>query len=221
MIECTDKNIYYKRHRKGKFKRCFSIFLAFLIVFSIFFYYKRTVVRVVSGICGDYAYSYSTKAVNIAVLNTLQDGIKYTDLISIKENANGDIVLLTANSYKINLLSREIVEKTQSNLAEMLNSGIPIPLLSFFGFQILSGYGKIVQLKTCSVSGVNCQFFSEFTSVGINQTLHSIYINVTAEVKINLTLHKEVVALNTEVLISESVLVGKVPEIYFGSKLFS
>lgn len=221
MIECTEKNIWYKKHRKGKFKRCFSIFLAFLIVFGVIFYYQKVVVNQIFKICSDYAYSFSTESVNQAVLSSLSNGVKYTDLVSVKENNNGDIVLMTSNSYKINLLSREIIRDTSGNLTQKLNEGIPIPILTFFGFQVLSGYGKDVKVKTCSVSAVKCEFFSKFISVGINQTLHSIYIKVISDIKVSVPLNNKTITCETEVLISETVLVGKVPEIYLNGKLFS
>lgn len=56
---------------------------------------------------------------------------------------------------------------------------------------------------------------SEFTSQGINQTLHRIYLNVKCRVNI-LTpfqdLEKEII---NQVLLAENVIVGRIPNTYY------
>ena len=127
---------------------------------------------------------------------------------------------MTANSHKINLINKEVCETTAKVLKKKLQNGIPVPILAFSGIDILSGYGNNVYIKTISISSVTSEFDSNFNSIGINQTLHSIYINVLSEVKIEIPLKTYQTTLKTSVLISETVLVGKVPEIYLNGKLF-
>lgn len=221
MIECTDKYIYYKKHRKRRFKRCFSVFLALILFFAGFIYYKSVVCKQIFKVCGDYAYAFSTQSVNKALLDSLEGGVKYSDIVEVQKNNQGEIQLMTTNAVKVNTLSRQIATETSNNLSSRLNEGIPIPILTFFGLTILSGYGTNVNLKTCSVTGVRCEFFSKFISVGINQTLHSIYIRVISSVDIEVPFNNKKVVCETEVLLSEAVLVGKVPSIYLGGQLFS
>ena len=59
---------------------------------------------------------------------------------------------------------------------------------------------------------------------GINQTRHKIFLNVAAAVELIMPTSASVVQTEAEVLVCESLLVGKVPEIYldfgnFGGKL--
>ena len=65
-----------------------------------------------------------------------------------------------------------------------------------------------------------CNFESEFTSVGINQTLHSIYVCVNIESIINIPFNSSSITHNSKVLLSETILVGKVPELYLNGKIF-
>ena len=92
--------------------------------------------------------------------------------------------------------------------------------MAFTGIDLLSGIGQRVYFKTINVTSVICQFNSTFNSVGINQTLHSIYIDVICEVNMNIPLSSIKKTCTTQVLISEAVLVGKVPEIYLNGKIF-
>ena len=66
-----------------------------------------------------------------------------------------------------------------------------------------------------------CDFSSKFTAVGINQTLHSIYVDVISEIDLNVPFNNHKVECKTSVLISETVLIGKVPDIYLKEGLFS
>lgn len=221
MIDCSEEYIWYKKRRVKAPKRLFAFFLVFIIVVSVCLFYKFVVSEKIFKICVDYARSYCTMSVNESVLLNLSDGVQYSDLISIEKNNNGDIIMMSANSYKVNLLSRKIVEKTQEELDKKLKEGIPVPILAFLGIDMISGYGKTIKHKSLFVSTVQCGFNSEFQSVGINQTLHSIYVTITTTVKMQTGFIERFEEIVTPVLISETVLVGAVPEIYLNGKLFS
>mgnify|MGYP003298022672 CR=1 FL=1 len=59
-------------------------------------------------ISSSYAYSYSAKCANESVSKSLNVNIRYSDLITIEKNNDGDIVLITTNSHKINLIGRSM-----------------------------------------------------------------------------------------------------------------
>ncbi len=221
MIEATSENIWYrKRKRRFKFKRLFSFLLIIAIFVGAYFYYDKAISEQIINICIDYSYSYGTDAVNKAVLNSLSDKVKYDDLIKVDKNESGDIVLMSTNSYKINLINKEIAENTKALLESKLDEGTPVPLFAFTGISLLAGYGNPVTIKTLSVSSVVCEFDSKFESVGINQTLHSIYVVVNSKVLMEMPFRREEIECQTQVMICEAVLVGKVPQTYLGGGLF-
>lgn len=56
---------------------------------------------------------------------------------------------------------------------------------------------------------------SEFSSAGINQTLHRIYIEINCHVGI-LTVYKNADEdISTQVLLAEAVIVGNIPDSYY------
>ena len=62
---------------------------------------------------------------------------------------------------------------------------------------------------------VNSEIDSEFTSVGINQTLHRIYLNLDCSIGI-LTPFKPIhQKVSSKVLLTETVIVGEVPSTYY------
>ncbi len=221
MIEVHDCNVWYKKKkRRFKGKRVITFFIVCLIIVGLVIYYKNCITEQVLRICGDYSEVCATESINKAVLTTLKDQVKYSDLINVEKNSNGDVTYMSANSYKINSISRSISEKALKNLKSTLELGAPVPILSFTGIGIISGYGKTINYKAVYVSNVVCSFKSKFISMGINQTLHSIYIDVSADIKLEMPLQKKEKTNVSSVLVSEAIIVGKVPEIYLNGKLF-
>ena len=221
MIECTESNIYYKKRKRKRIKRKFlAFFLIFIILFSCFFYYNKVIYNNLYKINSAYAYKCCTLTVNEVILFSLLDGVKYTDIISVEKNDNGDVSLITANTYKINLISQEIAQNSASALENKLDIGTPISILAFSGIGAISGFGREVYIKTLNVSSVVCKYNSKFTSMGINQTLHSIYVDVVCLVDINLPLKNDRAECVVPILLSETVLVGKVPETVINGNLF-
>lgn len=220
MIECTDKCIWYKKHRKKRFKRCFAILLVVITVFSLFLYYKNTVSNLIISVCDDYTYTYCTESVNQAVLKSLSNDLIYTDLVFVEKNDSGDIAIMSVNALKVNAIARDLVRSTANLLNEKVSKGVPVPMLAFFGIDVLSGYGNKINIKTITITNVICEFSSKFSSVGINQTLHSIYVDIKSEYVIELPFNKKNNNCVTSILISEAVLVGKVPDLYLNNGLF-
>lgn len=221
MIEYCNENIWYKKRRK---KRTFKSYLSFVIISaiftSLFFYYKNVITTNIVNICYNYSYSYVTESVNKSISLSLNNSVNYNDLIYVEKDSVGEIVLLSANSYKINKLSKEIALSSEQILKEKISEGIPIPILAFSGINLISGMGREITYKSISISSVECKFDSDFESVGINQTLHSIYINVVSKVNINFPLNSQDILIKTPVLVCEAVLVGKIPNVYLNGNIF-
>lgn len=219
MIECTSEYIY-KKKRKVKGKKLIAFFLTLIIALGVVLYYKYFISSELYKLSFSYAYSYCTESVNDAIIDSLNDKIKYSDLIKIEKNNAGDIVLITANSYKVNLISREITQLSANNVKNKLSGGVPVPSLAFTGIGLIAGLGVKINIKMLNVSSVYCDFDSSFMSVGINQTLHKIYAKITSEVKINVPLNERTEIFETSVLLTEAVLVGEVPDVYLNGKIF-
>ncbi len=219
MIECSNELLYYKRKNcKINFKRFFSIFIVFLMFLGGFIYYKKVTTPLVERLCFDKVKAISVKSVNNSIIKTISTNVTYDDLVYIEKNNNGDISFIQANSKKINDISRKIVIETEKTLNENLKNGVKIPFLAFTGLSFLSGFGREINLKILSVESVDVKFNSEFVSSGINQTLHKISVEIISDISLSFPSYRDNEQFSTSVLISEAILVGKVPEIYLSGK---
>lgn len=81
----------------------------------------------------------------------------------------------------------------------------------------LAGKGPDINLKVVPVGSVTAQLCSEFKAAGINQTNHRIYLKLSANVSIIVPGSNNVVNTVTEVMIIDSIIVGKIPDTYLNS----
>ncbi len=207
-----------KKRRKKKFLLLLLSILLALLLLLVFL--QRNVTRLLISISEATMRASTTVAVNDAVYYTLSDELRYSDLVTVLRNEAGEIVSFSANPLKINKIARDTASISQSNLKNLSLNGIPVPLGALTGIEALAGLGPNIHFRIIPVSSVSCGFSSLFESVGINQTKHSIYLNVVADISIVMPSRTENFAVTTQILVGESVIVGKVPDTFLQSDIF-
>lgn len=212
-------NAKNKLYMPLKFK--IGIFFCFvlLIVVCIFAYLNKIVNPVIIESSSAKTRSLSQKAVEEAIYETLQDSqvAIYDSLIMINRDENGDVTYISTNSLQINMLARELAKSAQQKLEEMGAKGVNIPLGTFTGMPIFVGRGPNINIKMLPIGSINCKFKSEFINAGINQTNHKIYLTVTSKVSVILPTANQNVETTTQIMIAESIIVGKIPQTYLQS----
>ncbi len=209
----------FKKRRRAK-KWFFLLLLILAACILLFIHVQSNVTRVLLSISEATMRASTTVAVNDAVYYTLSDEMRYEDLVTIGRNEKGEIVSVAANPLKINKIARDTASISQSNLKNLSLNGIPVPLGALTGIEAFAGLGPDIHFHIIPVSSVSCDFSSTFESVGINQTKHSIFLNVIADISIVMPSRTENFAVATEILVGESVIVGTVPDAYLQSDIF-
>lgn len=206
--------------KNKKFKR-FKILIIFICLLSIatLIYFQRNVTRVLISISEATIRSITTVAVNDAIYYTLNDAIRYEDLIQIERDADGNVTSITTDSLKINRIARDTAYLSQENLTKMSAEGIMVPIGALTGVEALAGFGKKINIKIIPISNVECRFVTKFLQAGINQTLHSLYLEIVSDISIILPSKSTNLASTIEVLICESVITGKIPDTYLQASL--
>ncbi len=207
------------RSRTNRIVRRAVLFAGVLLVIGLLVALYCSVTGIMLSVIEETMRARTAAAVNEAVFETLADGTRYEDLVTVERDAQGEIRAIFANSYEVNRIARDTAYLSQKKLQAMGEEGIAIPLGAFSGIEALSGFGPAVTIRLIPVAVVTCGFVSEFAEAGINQTRHSLLLEVTAEISVALPGRKEIFSTTSEVLVAESVLVGEVPEIYFGGRL--
>lgn len=163
-------------------------------------------------------FSLSTSAVSDAIYDVLEEeNITYDDLVNVEYNNDGDISLITLETIRLNMIARRFYQVAQVYLDNMGEQGIDVALGTFTGLPFLNGIGPKINLKLISIGAMTSTFENKFLSAGINQTNHSIFIRLYASVSMILPCYEKKIDSVTEMLIAESVLIGKVPQVYLSS----
>lgn len=204
-----------KRRRKIKL----ILFSILLLLGGIVLFVQRNVTRVLISVSEATIRSITTVAVNDAIYYTLSDNLRYEDLVDVERDETGEITAISSNVFQINRIARDTAYLSQENLNKMSEEGVYLPLGSLTGIETLAGMGPKINFKILPISNVQTRFLSDFSSSGINQTRHSIYLEVVADISIILPTTTTTLASTTQVLICESVLIGKVPDTFLQTSL--
>ena len=201
------------RRWKGNKIRLF-VFIFFAVILLGIYYFK-IVMPIVKTYSKAEINSVTEKAINIAVSNVVNRTIRYDTLIDITYNSAGEIASFSANQHEINSITREIVKETQYQMNTLGEDGVNINSGTFTGIPFFIGRGPIIKLKLMPIGVVNSNFKSEFKSVGINMTKHSLFLYVDVHVNVVMPVSSYEFYTTNQILLAESVIVGKVPEVYF------
>ena len=196
--------------KKKKIFKFFCFLITFLtLVASLYFSSDRIVV--------DYAvkcfYSSISSASYYAVDVIVDKKYRYADLVDVKTDKDGQISMVVTDSYEVNRLSMTVARNAFNYLTGEIKKGVDVPVCAFTGIRLISGFGPTVKMKVISVASVKCDMISTFTQAGINQTRHSLYLNINCTVNIVTKTATKTVNDAISVLVFDNLIVGKVPSV--------
>lgn len=195
--------------RKFKAKIC-----SFLIIVALFCGYLGFCSTRVLTVKGKAEFESMLKSASYVAIAKATDDISFKDLFTITTNADGNIQMLSSNSLKLNELSFRLADETLKACKLIEGGGVSIPIGAFTGISLLSGTGKMVNVKMIKIDGVKCEFVSRFLSSGINQTKHSLYLNIVPDCTLIIGLKRIKIDTKIQYLCYENLILGSVPETY-------
>ncbi len=212
-----DAQYRYRPYRRPSRRR--RIVLAAVIAAAFLaavIYFQSNVASVLFSLSEASVRALTVTAANEAVSETLAwNGIDYEKLVRVTRDGEGNVQSIEADAQAVNLFARQTASVAMGKLAASCEQGIRVPLGAFTGMEVLAGFGPDVTFRIIPVGTVLCELRSEFREAGVNQTLHSVRMFVTATVSIVMPSSTREVSSETEVLVCESVIVGRVPEVYW------
>ena len=199
-----------KLRKKDKF----ILYIICIIVFFILFIYTfdKTVSPTVLAVSEAEIKLKAIESINNCILEEMESGFKYDDIIKIEKDDQGNIVMMRADTLKLNRMATDISLKSQKKLNELGVVGIKIPLGYITKNNILSYLGPDITVKMEPLSHVETTYSSLFQSAGINQTSHKIFVKFKTKVRIIIPLNSIDTEIYSEMPISETIIVGKIPD---------
>ena len=201
------------RARK-KAKICIVVIVVLTVVIGGLFYFRGNVVPLVTDTAYNTVWSKTVEALNTAyeVATEDMDAANYQNFVTIVRDDAGNVEMLSVNMLFVNKVMSNISTIIQNEMTSLLFDGVNVPLGAFSCRVWLGEHGLAVKLEIMTVGLAECSFRTEFESVGINQVLHSLYIDITAYAQVILPLESSNVECSSSLLLAENVIVGDVPE---------
>lgn len=159
--------------------------------------------------------SQVTAAVEQWAARDLQErGVDYSDFMTITRNETGEITALSADMARLNLLRAEL----SAHLLERLEDSqleLTVPVGSLLPLEPTWARGPELHLRALALGTASAEFESEFTSAGINQTRHRLWLELSVPVTVLLPGGGEELTVDSRLCVAETVIVGRVPQTWF------
>ena len=159
----------------------------------------------------------ASDAINAAIAEQISAGdFDYNRMVTIEKDRYGYVAAIHTDMGELNRLKTGVLTHLDNRLANMSLEHLGIPVGSIFLPELFSGRGPEIPITVLAVRTTDAAFRSDFTDAGINQTLHSIWIDIHVNITVLSWSGTREIAVDSSVIAAQTVIVGTVPTTYFG-----
>ena len=206
---------YYGRRRYGKI--VFFTICVFLSAVTLFLLIDARVRPFVRNTAVVQAQNYAATAAGSAVPQILKDeGADYSSFVEITRDSSGNIVSLQTDAMRINRIKSAVNSSVAASLSGLDGKKLGVPIGSLTGLALLNGRGPKLNAIISLTGSAQTHFVNEFSDAGINQTRHRIFLKTTVTLLIVFPRETVSTAYTMNMLVAETVIVGKVPLAFAG-----
>ena len=216
-MTAADIKKYSRRVRRRRFLR--RALLLLLLLLALFLLIDRNFRPLVFSLAEARSAAMASQVLSGALAEATQDGVTYEDLMNVKMDQNGQVALLSANTMAMNRLATRAGDAALRRLNNMSSERVTVPLGAVLGTTLFSGSGPGVPVSIVPIGSIFTDFATEFEACGINQTRHKVYLQVTANIRIVIPTGAQTTQVSANMLVAESIIVGRVPEGFVGYDL--
>lgn len=201
------------RHHKGLRRALWPV----LILSAAFFAFSA--VRFFRELTGAMAVSTASDLITGRISRAVGEKMRDLDgekqgFLRFEKDDEGNITAIVTDTPRLNMLSSELL----SEVVEAANAGdinVHVPLGDLLGSSLLLGKGPAVPMKVTLLTSSRVNWKNRLTDAGINQTRHQLVLEVRVDADVLLPWEIRSAQITDEVLISETVIVGRVPQTLF------
>lgn len=154
----------------------------------------------------------ATEIINKTIIDEYTKNYNYQDIIAVEKDSDGNIVMMKADTLKMNKIACGVSLDVQKQLINLGYTGVRIPMGYLLQNNILAYFGPSITIKMQPIGYIETKYVSTFESAGINQTRQRIFVQVKTDVRVILPMKSNNITISNEVPIAETIIVGKVPE---------
>lgn len=188
------------------------IIIFFLVMFNILIYsFDKIITPTLIAVADAEMRARCMEIVNKVISDEYSKTFNYDEIVHVDKDQEGNIVMLKADTLKMNKIACDVSIESQKKLREFGEYGIKIPLGYILKNNFLAYLGPSIKVKMQPIGSIETKYHSEFESAGINQTRQRIYVSFKTTMRIMLATKGNDIEINNEIPISETIIVGKIP----------
>lgn len=188
--------------------------IVIIIAIAVATNFLQAIEPIINRQCINMAKRLATEITNTQT-TVVMENYDYDDFISIIQDKDGNIKMIKSNVISINEVTSDIAIRIQEEINKIEDDDFSIRLGSFTGLKLFSGRGPKVYVRMSAVGSIDTNLISEFRSVGINQTLHRIYMEIKCNITVLTPYSNSEQTIVNQILFAESVIVGTTPETFY------
>lgn len=160
------------------------------------------------------AYAISSKTVNSAVEKILSGNApSYSEIVNINFTDNNTVTGITTDIVKLNLFKSQVTNAIDAEFNKKERTEVTVSMGTASGIALFSGFGPYIDVDIGFSSSTQSDFENIFTSAGINQTQHSVMLNIKTTVMLTMAGKRIPQTVETSFCIAQTVIVGSVPNV--------
>ena len=171
---------------------------------------EKRVTPQVQALAETAARQQAAAAISAAVEQVLtEEQVTYERLVGYGEDENG-VRAIRTNAVEINLLRGKINDAVEKAVT-LRHGRLKLPLGALMGSNLFAGAGPNITVPLTMAGSALSDIHSELTGAGVNQTMHSILMDLHVTISVILPGGVASHGIDLTVCLAETVIVGNVP----------
>ena len=166
----------------------------------------------------DFQY-YVSNCSYYALNECLNENFDFSNVCEVQKNNDGEITFIKTDALLLNYASQKLALACYDYLSEYAQKGVYVPIGTFSGIRLFSGFGKKVNVKLTHTLSVECRISRSFSQAGINQTRQVLSAIIHADITVYTLFKNKYYGGDIEIPLYDNLIVGKVPNVYLGEAI--
>ena len=169
---------------------------------SIMIYAKKT------------AYVKASQEIEALIRKTIIDDLD-NDVMSYEKDNDGKIISMSLDASLANNIMATTLEHLDEVMANIKYDDLYVPIGYCFSDSLFFSYGPKVKLRLKPIGSYKVNILSNVSSVGINNSLVEIVLEIKTEFQIMIPLRRENYEIVNYIPLSTLIVQGEVPGLYY------
>lgn len=212
---------YFKRKQKLLSVRVKIIFIVLIMIVGVLIADARIRPLLISAVKIQGINQVQVSVYSVAREKLKEKNLSYSDIVKISKSEKGFVTSVETDISSLGQLTGDISVAAIEALKGIDNSYITVPSGLLSGISFLSGSGFQMKFRIKSGNHITANVSSDFKSAGINQTLHTITLNLKATVTVFVAGGTVSETVPIDLILAQTVIVGEVPQSFSDINLIS